>query len=94
MSSAVGVKACLFADCEGLHSTHLLPQKVLSLRQNSGVQRMVATSSGKRMGVIRAECLPSSQEAAENVPGAQAVTLEEVGTDSAKPRSIHGATGQ
>ena len=37
--------------------------------------------------VVRADAMPSSQEVADNVAGAQAVTLEEAGTDSAKPLS-------
>lgn len=76
--------------CEGLHSTqltHSLPPSV-SLRRESAVQKLVVASSGQRMDVsARAEALPSSQEVAESVPGAQAVSLEEVATDSVKPRS-------
>ena len=68
---------------EGLAS-HSASQLVSVRRKESG--KVAVVSSGRR-GVVRADALPSSQEVAESVPGATAVTLEEVATDSAKPNS-------
>lgn len=71
VSSGIIAKSC-FVPGPHLQSK----QQTVSLRRNS-----------VKMVPIRAEALPSSQEVADSVPGAKAVTLEEVGTDSAKPIS-------
>ena len=72
-----------FADCDGLGSHSA--QQVVPRRRKDSANMAVASSS--RRAVVRADALPSSQEVADSVPGATAVTLEEVATDSAKPNS-------
>lgn len=77
----LATKPSRFAECEGLPSQ-------VSLRKGARGSKMLLSSSRRRgLGAIRADALPSSQEVADNVPGATALTLEEVATDSAKPNS-------
>jgi hypothetical protein len=88
---ALGVAAQGAHKADALGSQAAQQQQVVSLRSKDSA-RMSLASKGRR-GVVRADALPSSQEVAESVPGAAAVTLEEVATDSAKPNSASNGPG-
>lgn len=86
-SLGLGVTKSRFVVCDGLSSQSFV--MVGTHRKGTPmVQPLTKVNAGRRgAGLVRADALPSSQEVAKNVPGAQAVSLEEVAPDSSKPIS-------